>query len=104
VELSHTVVKGLLGVASVITLVVTVLGVAAIARGVNITRNRTLERENRVLADEIQRMHERLVGLRDTITTIGQREQELRLLAGLNAIDAGVRQAASADLGQLVGT
>src|SRR4029077_10219086 len=70
----------------------TVLGVAAIARGVNITRNRTLERENRVLADEIQRMHERLVGLRDTITTIGQREQELRLLAGLNAIDPGVQQ------------
>jgi Peptidase family M23 len=92
VELSHTVVKSLLGVASVITLVVTVLGVAAIARGVNITRNRTLERENRVLADEIQRMHERLVGLRDTITTIGQREQELRLLAGLNAIDPGVQQ------------
>jgi len=52
VELSHTVVKSLLGVASVIALVVSVLGVAAIARGVNITRNRTLERENRVLASE----------------------------------------------------
>jgi hypothetical protein len=54
VELSHTVVKGLLGVASVVAVVVSVLGVAAIARGVNITRNRALERENHVLAAEIQ--------------------------------------------------
>jgi murein DD-endopeptidase MepM/ murein hydrolase activator NlpD len=92
VELSHTVVKGLLGVASVITLVVSVLGVAAIARGVNITRNRSLERENRILAEEIRRTQERLVGLRDTIDKIGQREQDLRLLAGLNALDPGVAQ------------
>ena len=92
VEVSHTVVKVLLGLASVVALIVSVLGVAAIARGVNITRNRTLERENRVLAGEIERMQQRLVGLRDTINSIGVREQELRLLAGLNATDAGVRQ------------
>ena len=93
VEVSHTVVKGLMGIGAVIALVVIVLGVAALARGINITRNRTLERQNRILSSEIQRMRERLVGLRDTINNIGQREQQLRLLAGLNAIDASVQQA-----------
>src|SRR5881296_1131831 len=92
VELSQTVVKALVGIGSVIALLFLVLGGAAIARGVSITRNRALERENRVLADEVQRMRERLVGLRDTISSIGQREQELRLLAGLNPIDPGVQQ------------
>src|SRR2546430_2509433 len=84
VELSQTVVKALVGIGSVIALLFLVLGGAAIARGVSITRSRALERENRVLADEIQRMRERLVGLRDTLTRFSAREQELRLLAGLN--------------------
>jgi murein DD-endopeptidase MepM/ murein hydrolase activator NlpD len=51
-----------------------------------------VEHENRLLADEIQRLRERMVGLRDTLNTIGQREQELRLLAGLSPTDAGVQQ------------
>src|SRR2546429_8775744 len=82
VELSQTVVKALVGIGSVIALLFLVLGGAAIARGVSITRSRALERENRLLADEIQRMRERLVGLRDTLTQFSAREQELRLLAG----------------------
>jgi murein DD-endopeptidase MepM/ murein hydrolase activator NlpD len=93
VEVSHTVVKGLMGIGSVFALIVIVLGVAAIVRGINITRNRTLERQNRILSAEIQRMRERMVGLRDTLNTIGEREQQLRLLAGLNAIDGSVQQA-----------
>ena len=92
VEVSHTVMKAFMGIGGVIVLIVVVLGSAAIVRGVNITRNRALERENRILAGEIQRTHERLVQLRDTINSIGQREQELRLLAGLNPIDRGVQQ------------
>src|SRR5216117_2448674 len=92
VELSQTVVKALVGIGSVIALLFLVLGGAAIARGVSITRSRALERENRLLADEIQRMRERLVGLRDTLTRFSAREQELRLLAGLNPTDAGVQR------------
>src|SRR3989449_8598272 len=92
VELSQTVVKALIGIGSVIALLFLVLGGAAIARGVSITRSRALERENRLLADEIQRMRERLVGVRDTLTRFSAREQELRLLAGLNPPDAGVQR------------
>src|SRR5438128_5312526 len=80
VELSQTVVKALIGIGSVIALLFIVLGGAAIARGVSITRSRALEREHRLLADEIQRMRERLVRLRDTMTQFRAREQELCLM------------------------
>jgi hypothetical protein len=93
VEVSHTVVKGLIGLGGALVLLTTVLGIAAVVRGVNITRNRALEGENRVLADEVQRMREHLAGLRDTLTTIGQREQAVRLMAGLSPLDSGVQQA-----------
>src|SRR5216117_2528612 len=72
VELSQTVVKVLAGIGSVVALAFLVLGAAAISRGVNITRSRALENENRLLADEVQ---------------------EMRLLAGLTPTDAGVQRA-----------
>jgi murein DD-endopeptidase MepM/ murein hydrolase activator NlpD len=92
-EVSQTFVKALVGIGSVVALTFLVLGVAAISRGVNITHNRALENENRILADEIQRMRERMVGLRDTLNRFGQREQEMRLLAGLTPTDTSVQRA-----------
>jgi len=91
VEVSQTFVKALIGIGSVVALTFLVLGVAAISRGVNITHSRALENENRLLADEIQRMRERMTGLRDTLQRFGQREQELRLLAGLTPTDTTVQ-------------
>src|SRR5207244_5583173 len=44
-------------------------------------------------AEEVQRMRERLVVLTDTINQFSQREQEMRLLAGLTPTDAGVQRA-----------
>src|SRR5258706_841526 len=93
VEVSQTVVKTLVGIGSVVALLLLVLGGAALSRGVNVTRSRALERENRLLASEIQRLHDRLVGLQDTLTVFTEREQGLRLLAGLAPIDGGVQQA-----------
>ena len=93
VEVSQTVVKALLGMGSVVALLLVVLGGAAITRGINITRSRALEHENRVLASEIQRMREQLVALQDALNEFGTREQELRLLAGLHPIDPSVQQA-----------
>jgi murein DD-endopeptidase MepM/ murein hydrolase activator NlpD len=92
VEVSQTVVKALLGMGSVVGLLVLVLGGAALTRGINITRSRSLERENRLLASEIQRMREQLVVLRDTLERFGRREQELRLVAGLAPTDLTVQQ------------
>ena len=93
VEVSQTFVKALVGIGSVIALTFLVLGVAAISRGVSITRSRALENENRLLANEIQHMRERMAVLNDTLHRFGQREQELRLLAGLTPTDTGVQQA-----------
>ena len=93
VEVSQTVVKTLVGIGSVVALLLLVLGGAALSRGVNVTRSRALERENRLLATEIQRLRDRLVGLRDTLNVFTEREQGLRLLAGLAPVDADVQQA-----------
>src|SRR5256885_3870105 len=93
VEVSQTFVKALVGIGSVVALTFLVLGVAAISRGVNITHSRALENENRLLADEIQRMRERMTGLRDTLHRFGEREQQLRLIAGLTPTDTMVQQA-----------
>jgi len=93
VELSTTVVKTLVGLGSVVALALLVLGGAALSRGVNVTRSRALERENRLLASEIERLRDRLVGLRDTLNVFTEREQGLRLLAGLTPINADVQQA-----------
>jgi murein DD-endopeptidase MepM/ murein hydrolase activator NlpD len=92
VELSQTVVKTLVGLGSVVALLLLVLGGAALSRGVNVTRSRALERENRLLASEIQRLRDRLVGLRDTLDVFSEREQGLRLLAGLAPTDADVQR------------
>ena len=92
VELSQTVVKALVGIGGLLAVLFLVLGGTALSRGVNITRSRTLDRENQLLASEIQRLRERLSGLRDTLNVFGEREQELRLLAGLSPVDKQVQQ------------
>ena len=93
VEVSQTVVKALVGIGGVVALLFLVLGGTALSRGVNVTKSRALERENRLLASEIQRLRERLVGLRDTLNVFSEREQALRLLAGLSPTDRAVQQA-----------
>jgi murein DD-endopeptidase MepM/ murein hydrolase activator NlpD len=93
VEVSQTVVKALIGIGGVVALLFLVLGGTALSRGVNVTKSRALERENTLLASEIQRMRERLVGLRDTINKFADREQAMRLLAGLTPLDQDVQQA-----------
>jgi murein DD-endopeptidase MepM/ murein hydrolase activator NlpD len=93
VEVSQTVVKALVGIGGVVALLFLVLGGTALSRGVNVTKSRALEHENQVLASEIQRLRERLVGLRDTLNKFSDREQAMRLLAGLTPIDQDVQQA-----------
>ncbi len=93
VEVSLSVVKALIGFGSVLGLVLVVLGGAALTRGISITRSRALERENRLLSDELQRMRSRLADLQDTLHVFSQRDEEVRLLAGLAPLDSSVRQA-----------
>lgn len=92
VEVSQTVVKALVGIGGLLALLFLILGGTALSRGVNITKSRAVERENQLLASEIQRLRERLAGLRDTLNVFGEREQALRLLAGLSPVDKDVQQ------------
>lgn len=92
VEVSQTVVKALVGIGGVVALLFLILGGTALSRGVNVTKSRALERENRLLASEVARLRERLVGLRDTLNVFSEREQGLRLLAGLTPTDRDVQQ------------
>jgi murein DD-endopeptidase MepM/ murein hydrolase activator NlpD len=93
VEVSQTVVKALVGIGGVVALLFLVLGGTALSRGVNVTKSRALARENQLLASEIQRLRERLVGLRDTLNKFSEREEAMRLLAGLTPVDQDVQQA-----------
>jgi murein DD-endopeptidase MepM/ murein hydrolase activator NlpD len=90
VEVSQTVLKSVLGIGSILVLLLLVLGGAALSRGVSITKSRMLERQNRLLADEIQRMRSRLSGLHDTLSAFSQRAQEMRVIAGLTPTDSSV--------------
>src|SRR6266480_1121018 len=91
VEVSQTFVKALVGIGSVVALTFLVLGVAAISRGVNITHSRALENENRLLADEIQRMRERMTVVRDSLKALGPGGQQA--LAARLDVDALARRA-----------
>src|SRR5512134_2279762 len=91
VEVSHAVFKTAVGLGTAVVLVLLLLGGAALARGVSISRGRTLARENVLLTGEIQRLREQLGVLRDTLSAVGDREQSLRLLAGLAPTDPGVQ-------------
>ncbi|HXQ28178.1 MAG TPA: M23 family metallopeptidase [Gemmatimonadales bacterium] len=92
IQVSDAVLKGLAGVGAVALAAMVVLAASAIGRGLSVTRNRTLEREHQVLDSEIQAMRGRLAVLRDTLINIGQREQRLRLMAGLTLLDSGVQE------------
>lgn len=90
VEVSQAVLKTLLGIGSVLVLLLLILGGAALSRGVSITKSRMLERENRLLADEVARMRSRLSGLHDTLAAFSRRAQEMRVIAGLTPTDSSV--------------
>ncbi|HUK20707.1 MAG TPA: M23 family metallopeptidase [Gemmatimonadales bacterium] len=67
------------------------LGVAAVARGLNVTRNMRLEHEHRVLMGEVDRLQAHLAALQDTIVRQGERDQQLRLMADLPVLDSAVQ-------------
>jgi len=76
-----------------LALLVLVLGGTALSRGVTVTKSRGLERENQLLASENPAAARAARRLRDTLNVFGEREQALRLLAGLTPIDKDVQQA-----------
>ena len=90
-ELSRIALTSILTFSGLVALALVVLCVAAVVRGVSVTRNRDAVHERDVLVAEVERLHHELSVLRDTLITMGERQQQLRLLAGMSLLDTAVQ-------------
>ena len=93
VSISMTVVKLLVGVGAVAGAFVLAATFGVVSRTIDIARSDQLERANQTLATEIARMNTRVGSLSDTLAVISRRDEQVRLVAGLEALDPDVRRA-----------
>ena len=93
VSISTTALKLVAGVVIVAVTTALAATVSVLSHGIDVSRNRQLERENAVLARELERLGGRVSSLSDTLALISRRDQEVRLVAGLEPLDADVRRA-----------
>src|SRR5437762_8332959 len=93
VQVSRPALRIILGSALALPLTALVLGYTTISKSVDMARLGRLERQNAVLAQELQQTHDLIAQLGDTMIQLSQRDRQARLLAGLNPIDPGVEKA-----------
>lgn len=93
VSMSFTILKIVAGIGVVVAAFVLAGTFGVVSRTVDVARSEQLERENRALARELARMDQRLVSLSDTLAVISHRDEEVRLVAGLDPLDPDVRRA-----------
>jgi murein DD-endopeptidase MepM/ murein hydrolase activator NlpD len=92
-SVSGTVVKLAAGVATIVAASMLAATFSVVTRSVDLLRTRQLERANKVLATEVTRLGQRLGVLSDTLTVIAQRDEEMRLVAGLDPLSPDVQRA-----------
>lgn len=93
ISLSVTVLKLVGGVATIVAASALAAAISVVSRSVDLTRARQLERTNQVLAGEVEQLGARLGELSDTLALISRRDEEVRLVAGLDPLDPEVRRA-----------
>ncbi|MFI5208514.1 MAG: M23 family metallopeptidase [Gemmatimonadales bacterium] len=93
VAVSATFLKVVLGVVGLVAAFLLVLTFGVLTRTVQVARSQHLERENRALSDELARLNQHLGTLSDTIAIISHRDEQVRLLAGLDPLNDDVRRA-----------
>jgi murein DD-endopeptidase MepM/ murein hydrolase activator NlpD len=91
VEISYTVLKVaasgvVLGLGALL-----LVGYATVSTTTDLSRTARLEKENRILAQQLGDISGRLAVLTDTLSRIGQRDAKIRVLANLEPIDPEVR-------------
>ena len=101
VEVSYTVLKVAASLCVAVVVVSLLLGYASISRSVDLSRATRLEQENALLAAQLGELHGRVRNLSDTLQSIAQRDQRIRVLANLSPVDPQVR---AAGIGGPVGT
>ena len=93
ISLSVTVLKLVGGVATIVAASALAAAISVVSRSVDLTRARQLERTNLVLAGEVEHLGARVSELSDTLALISRRDEEVRLVAGLDPLDPEVRRA-----------
>ncbi len=93
VAVSLRVFKILATVAVVTAVSAVVFGTVTIKRAIDLTRLDRLEHRNELLSQELDRAQDIIVTLGDTISAIAQRDELVRLLAGLDPTDPDVQLA-----------
>lgn len=93
VSVSSTVLRLLSGVATIVVAFVLAAGYSVVTRSVDLARSEALQRENVALAHEITQLDEKITDLSDTLAVISLRDQQVRLVAGLEPLDPDVYRA-----------
>jgi len=93
ISISVTILKLLAGVATIVVAFMLAGTFSIVTRTVDVARSDRLERENRALSAAIARMDDRVSMLSDTLAIISRRDEEVRLVAGLDPLDPQVRRA-----------
>jgi hypothetical protein len=93
VSVSGTVVKLAAGVVTIAAASMLAAGIAFVSRSVDVLRSQRLERTNQALATEVTRLGQRLGILSDTLAVIARRDEEVRLVAGLDPVSPDVQRA-----------
>jgi biotin carboxyl carrier protein len=92
-SLSGTVVKLVLGVVTIVAASMLAATVGVVSHSVDLARSQRLERANQALASEVDRLGERVGALTDTLAVMARRDEEMRLVAGLDPLSPQVQMA-----------
>jgi len=92
-SLSGTVVKLVAGVATIVAASVLAATIGVVSHSVDLARSQKLERANHALASEVERLGERVGALSDTLAVMARRDEEMRLVAGLDPLSPQVELA-----------
>lgn len=92
-SVSVTLVKLVAGVATVVAASLLAAGYGVISRSVDLARSQRLERANQALSSEVTLLGQRLGTLSDTLAVITRRDEEVRLVAGLDPLSPEVERA-----------
>lgn len=93
VSVSVTVVRLVIGIVVVIAASFLGATVGIVTRTVDIARSERLQHANTALSRELARMDVRIGALSDTLAVISRRDEQVRLVAGLEPLDPDVRRA-----------
>ncbi|MSR06646.1 MAG: M23 family metallopeptidase [Gemmatimonadetes bacterium] len=93
VVVSRPALRIVLGSVLAIPLTAIVLAFTTVSKSVDFARLERLDRQNRFLAEQLQHTRQMVAELNDTMTIIVKRNQQVRLLAGLEPTDPEVQLA-----------